>query len=100
MLARFAEEQNTEQRFQALVQAGLAQPDTPANEWAAVVREYRDQVANAVFLPDVLLRGDLVKLLERLSAHGRNAITRAAVMLRQVHDAVGRPLGDVIRAGI
>ncbi len=43
MLARFAEEQNTEQRFQALVQAGLAQPDTPANEWAAVVREYRDQ---------------------------------------------------------
>ena len=30
MLARFAEEQNTEQRFQALVQAGLAQPDTPA----------------------------------------------------------------------
>ncbi|WP_258865727.1 3'-5' exonuclease, partial [Bifidobacterium longum] len=56
MLARFAEEQNTEQRFQALVQAGLAQPDTPANEWAAVVREYRDQVANAVFLPDVLLR--------------------------------------------
>lgn len=38
---------------------------------AAVVREYRDQVANAVFLPDVLLRGDLVKLLERLSAHGR-----------------------------
>ncbi len=53
--------------------------------------EYRDQVANAVFLPDVLLRGDLVKLLERLSAHGRSAITRAAVMLRQVHDAVGRP---------
>ena len=27
-------------------------------------------------------------------------LTRAAVMLRQVHDAVGRPLGDVIRAGI
>ena len=58
------------------------------------------QTSAAVFLPDVLLRGDLVKLLERLSAHGRNAITRAAVMLRQVHDAVGRPLGDVIRAGI
>jgi DNA helicase-2/ATP-dependent DNA helicase PcrA len=114
-LARIAEDENTRQRFRALVQAGLAQADAPRGDWAAIVREYRNQVANAVFLPDLLLRGDIDDSLvptgpgsrERqashaggLSAHGRNAIVQASAALRRVHNTVGRPLTDVVRAAI
>ncbi|WP_240544357.1 ATP-dependent DNA helicase [Bifidobacterium sp. SO4] len=99
-LARAAEERNTERRFQALVQAGLAKPDTPSAEWAAVVREYRDQVANAVFLPDLLLRSDVEHLTEALSEPGRHAVARAAKALRLTQRMVGHPLADVIRTAV
>lgn len=99
-LAQAAEDRNTERRFQALVQAGLAKPDTPSAEWPAVVREYRDQVANAVFLPDLLLRSDVEHLTETLSEPGRRAVTRAAKVLRRTQRMIGHPLADVIRTAV
>lgn len=99
-LAHVAETCNTERRFKALVQAGLADPEAPRGEWAAIVREYRDQVANAVFLPDVLLRSDLDALTEGLSPDGRNALQRAADALRRVHRMIGHPLADVVRSAV
>ncbi|QOL33248.1 UvrD-helicase domain-containing protein [Bifidobacterium eulemuris] len=102
-LARLAENANTEQRFRALVQAGLADEGTPRRQWAEVVREHRDQVANAVFLVDVLVGGDARALMERagtVSRQGMESIARAARMLEQVQRAVGRPLPDVIRTAV
>lgn len=99
-LAHIAEDKNTEQRFQALVQAGIAPADTPIAQRAAVVREHRDQVANAVFLPDLLMRGDCGKLLDRLSERGRQSAIQVSAMLRSVHNTIGRPLNDVVRAAI
>ncbi|NMM98826.1 UvrD-helicase domain-containing protein [Bifidobacterium olomucense] len=100
LLARVAEQCNTEQRFRALVQAGLASADAPQEQWATVVREHRDQVANAVFLPDVLLRTDIELLIKPLSEWGRSAVSHMAKALRHVHGAIGRPLNDVIRVGV
>ena len=70
-LACAAEAQNMEQRFRALVQAGVAPADTPRSQWGAVVREHRDQVANAVFLPDLLMQDNSSVRLDQLSAYGR-----------------------------
>ena len=99
-LACAAEAQNMEQRFRALVQAGVAPADTPRSQWGAVVREHRDQVANAVFLPDLLMQDNSSVRLDQLSAHGRHAVEQAVEALRQVHDMVGRSITDVIRAAI
>ena len=99
-LADLAEQLNVEYRYRALAQAGLADPDAPRRTWAATVREHRNEVANAVFLPDLLLRDDLADLLARsasVSAAGSNAVLRASEALRRVRRAVGRPLTDVVR---
>ncbi|OZG61264.1 ATP-dependent DNA helicase [Bifidobacterium lemurum] len=102
-LARFAEQANTEQRFHALVQAGLVSADIPKHEWADAVRDYRDKVANAVFLADLLIDGELASLLDKcdsISEQGAAAITRASTMLKHVQDAIGRPIHDVVRAAV
>ncbi|PLS24417.1 UvrD-helicase domain-containing protein [Bifidobacterium imperatoris] len=99
-LARIAEELNTQQRFRALVEAGLVSADTPASQQAAVVREHRDQVANAVFVPDLLLHDDLASNLGRLSKHGQQGVMQAAQAVQQVQHAVGRPLAEVVRVAI
>ena len=102
-LAHIAEGMNTEYRFRALVEAGLVDADAPRDTWADVVREHRDKVANAVFLPDVLLRDDLSTLLERsgaLSVAGSAAVRRAAVTLRAVQRTVGRPIVASVHAAI
>ncbi|MDK7066826.1 hypothetical protein QP373_12450, partial [Lactobacillus crispatus] len=73
-----------------MVQAGVAPADTPRSQWGAVVREHRDQVANAVFLPDLLMQDNSSVRLDQLSAYGRHAVEQAVEALRQVHDMVGR----------
>ncbi|KAB8292639.1 ATP-dependent helicase [Bifidobacterium avesanii] len=102
-LADLAERLNVEYRYRALAEAGLADPDAPASTWAGVVREHRDEVANAVFLPDLLLRDDLPERLAKtgtLSEAGVRAVLRASQALRRVRRTVGRPLADVVRAAV
>ncbi|MBT1164290.1 ATP-dependent DNA helicase [Bifidobacterium felsineum] len=99
-LASIAEELNTQQRFRALAEAGLVPVDTPVEQQAAVVREHRDQVANMVFVPDLLLHDDLSTYEHKLSERGRRGIAQAAQAVQQVQHAVGRPLAEVIRAAI
>lgn len=102
-LASLAENANEEQRYRALVQAGLAPADAPREQWGGIVREHRDQVANAVFLPDLMLRDDFDDLLdgaENISEAGRRALSRAGRMLAQVQRVVGRPLPDVVRIAV
>ncbi|MBT1174528.1 UvrD-helicase domain-containing protein [Bifidobacterium sp. LC6] len=99
-LASLAEELNAQQRFRALVEAGLVPADTPVSQQAAVVREHRDQVANAVFVPDLLAHDNLPTYLNRLSEHGRQGVMQAARAAQQVQHAIGRPLAEVIRTAI
>ncbi|KAB7787344.1 ATP-dependent DNA helicase [Bifidobacterium cebidarum] len=99
-LASIAEELNTQQRFRALAEAGLVPADTPAAQRAAVVREHRDQVANMVFVSDLLSQEDISSYEHKLSEHGRRGIAQAMQAVRRVQHAVGRPLGEVIRAAI
>ena len=65
------------------------------------MREYRDQVPNAVFLVDLMLRDDLEQLIDgRLSRRGVQAVLRAADTLRQVQRVLGHPLPEVVREAI
>lgn len=153
-LSAMAEAANVEARFHALVEAGLADAETPRAQWAGLVREHRDHVSNIVFLADVVMslvedstdqddkasrddsdrrddedsqdgrseqnprdgqnsrggqgnredqndrsnRGNAS--LDKLTAEGQTAVQRAGRMLREVCDAVGRPLADVVRAAV
>lgn len=66
-------------------------------EIRSIVREYRDQVPNAVFLVDLILRDDLEQLIDgRLSRGGVQAVLRAADTLRQVQRVLGHPLPEVV----
>ncbi|MBM6699680.1 UvrD-helicase domain-containing protein [Bifidobacterium pullorum subsp. saeculare] len=127
-LAGAAERANTEARFRALAEAGVVPADLPRDRWAQAVVEHRDQVANIVFLPDILLRGDLglqaaadgngpdgnrpdgngpdrvagkpPAAMAGLSAQGLAAVRRAGRVLRETQAAAGRPLADVVRAAV
>ncbi|WP_223847647.1 ATP-dependent DNA helicase [Bifidobacterium callitrichos] len=101
-LASIAENLNMETRYRALVAAGLASAEAPRGQWAAIVHDHRNEVANAVFLPDVMLRGDLDALIDddRFDVESRRVILNAAGVLRQVHDLIGRPLADVVREAV
>ena len=90
-------------RFRALAEAGVADADCPPEQWESVVREHRDQVGNAVFLGDLLQRGDLRQLLDRDGTLGDSAkagVLRAGAMLRDVQAMLGHPLAEVIRAAV
>lgn len=70
-------------------------------EIRSIVREYRDQVPNAVFLVDLMLRDDLEQLIDgRLSRRGVQAVLRATDTLRQVQRVLGHPLPEVVREAI
>lgn len=102
-LAQLAERTNCEARFHALVEAGLADADTPRDQWSAVVRDHRDTVGNSVFLADLLQRDDLGRRLIEGTAcgeHARRSIMRVGTMLRDVHAASGLPLADVVHTAI
>ena len=103
-LADIAECVNAEQRYRALVAAGIIpeQSDKADDcEIRAVVREYRDQVPNAVFLIDVILREDLPKLIDgKLSDEGRRAVLNAARTLRQTQAVYGHPLVEIVQTAI
>lgn len=102
-LAALAEASNTEVRYQALVAAGVAPADAPRRDRAGIVREHRDAVANAVFLPDLLQNADLAGILQRDGRFDHatsRGILHAARMLRAVRGMVGRPLTDVVRAAV
>ena len=99
-LASFAQRLNVEAQYRALAVAELVPADADRKQWDALVREHRDEVVNSVFLPDVLMREDLEEQLDHqgaLSETDRLAVLRAGRMLRQVCDATGRPLPDVVR---
>lgn len=103
VLANLADGLNTEQRFLALVQAGLADTETPKSERASVVRQYRDRVANGVFLIDMLTRSDVDKIIngrDDLSDEGKRAILSAAQVMRKVRRNLGLPLVDLVRCAI
>ena len=112
-LADTAEQVNTMCRYRALVSAGIVQEQSnkeekPENlgiygvtpksgpsdaEIRAIVREYRDQVPNAVFLVDLMLRDDLAELIDgRVSREGTKEVLRAADAIRQVQRMLGHPL--------
>ena len=100
-LAALAERENSRMRFRTLVEAGVVSGDCPPQERNAAVREHRDQVANVVFLGDVLQRGDLEQLLEReggFDERGKAGVLHAGAVLREVQAMVGHPLAEVIRA--
>ena len=102
-LAALADRENTRVRFRALAEAGVADADCPPEQWESVVREHRDQVGNAVFLGDLLQRGDLRQLLDRDGTLGDSAkagVLRAGAMLRDVQAMLGHPLAEVIRAAV
>lgn len=70
-------------------------------EIRSIVCEYRDQVPNAVFLVDLMLRDDLEQLIDgRLSRRGVQAVLRAADTLRQVQRVLGHSLPEVVREAI
>ena len=70
-------------------------------EIRAIVREYRDQVPNAVFLVDLMLRDDLAELIDgRVSREGAKEVLRAADAIRQVQRMLGHPLPEVVREAI
>lgn len=104
-LADIAERVNAAQRYRALVTAGII-PERSGKtmddcEIRAIVREYRDQVPNAVFLIDVMLREDLPKLIDgKLSDEGRRAVLNAAQTLRQTQAVYGHPLAEIVRTAI
>lgn len=120
-LADTAEQVNTMCRYRALVSAGIVQEQSnkeekPENlgiygvtpksgpsdaEIRAIVREYRDQVPNAVFLVDLMLRDDLAELIDgRVSREGAKEVLRAADAIRQVQRMLGHPLPEVVREAI
>lgn len=120
-LADTAEQVNTMCRYRALVSAGIVQEQSnkeekPENlgiygvtpksgpsdaEIHAIVREYRDQVPNAVFLVDLMLRDDLAELIDgRVSREGTKEVLRAADAIRQVQRMLGHPLPEVVREAI
>lgn len=102
-LGKLADDANMEQRYHALVQAGIASADAPRSRWEAIVDQHRDQVANAVFLPDLMLREDFGALLGQakgIDEAGGHALERAGRMLARVRRAIGRPLHDVVRAAV
>lgn len=120
-LADTAEQVNTMCRYRALVSAGIVQEQSnkeekPENlgiygvtpksgpsdaEIRAIVREYRDQVPNAVFLVDLMLRDDLAELIDgRVSREGTKEVLRAADAIRQVQRMLGHPLPEVVREAI
>ena len=102
-LAGIAERLNTAQRYRALVAAGIVEEEKEPSDAdiRATVRAYRDQVPNAVFLIDVMLRGDLPKLVDgTLSEAGAAGVLHAADAIRQVQRAVGHPLPEVVRTAI
>lgn len=103
-LAGIAEQVNTAQRYRALVAAGIIpqrSDKTNDSEIRAIVREYRDQVPNAVFLIDVMLREDLPKLIDgKLSGEGCKAVLNAAETLRQTQAMYGHPLAEMVQTAI
>lgn len=102
-LARLAEQANAEARFRALAEAGVADPEASADERAQIVRDHRDEVANLVFLADLLARDDAAELVEaegKLSRQDMDGVRRIGMMLRRVQEAVGRPLPEVVREAV
>lgn len=104
-LADIAERMNTAQRYRALVAAGIIPEQSGKtvddSEIRAIVREYRDQVPNAVFLIDVMLREDLPKLIAgKLSDEGCRAVLNAARTLRQTQAVYGHPLTEIVQTAI
>ena len=102
-LAGIAERLNTAQRYRALVSAGIVAPDADRSDAdvRAIVRAYRDQVPNTVFLVDLMLRDDLRNLVDgELSRGGAAAVVRASDAIRRVQRTLGHPLPEVVRAAI
>ncbi len=104
-LADIAERVNAAQRYRALVTAGIIPEQSGKamddSEIRAIVREYRDQVPNAVFLIDVMLREDLPKLIDgKLSDEGRRAVLNAAQTLRQTQAVYGHPLTEIVQTAV
>lgn len=102
-LADMARDLNMRNQFRALVQAGLASPDTKRSRWGAVVAEHRDSVPNSVFLADVLMRDDIGALLESsasIGPHAARSIMAVAHALQEVRGVSDRPLAQMVRTAI
>lgn len=101
-LADLAASVNDDYRYRALVQAGLVEAGIDdAQTRRNLVREYRDRVADAIFLIDVLLRDDLPQLLDSrttISAAGKAAVLHAAEQIRIVQHAMYGSVQSVVRA--
>ena len=101
-LARCADQRDTEQRYQALVQAGYATGKETARQRAEVVREHRGQLPHMVYLSDVVADthepADLAGC--KLDETAVDAVVRAGGILREVRQAMGLPLEQVVRAAI
>lgn len=100
-LAELAEHVNTDYRYRALVQAGLVPAGVEGYQTRAkLVRQYRDRVANAVFLVDVLMRDDVEALLHdqsELSERGQRAVLQVAAMIRRVQESMYGSVANTVR---
>ncbi len=73
----------------------------PDADIRATVRAYRDQVPNAVFLIDVLLRGHVRHLIDGvLSRTGAASVIHAGRVIQQVQRTAGHPLPKAGRTAI
>lgn len=93
---------NAEYRFRALVEAGLADENTPAKERVPLIRKYAQNAPNMVYLIDMLLRDDVEDQLQQahLSEEGLLGVRQAVTAMHQVQDAMYQPIAQVIRTAV
>lgn len=105
-LAGLASRRNDEYRYRALAAAGVVSPDAKPDARAALVAKHRDQVPNMVFLPDLVVDGELDLLLNapgtkrRFTAKGLTAIEQVSDVLRQVNRVLNRPLSQIVATAV
>ncbi|RBP98644.1 ATP-dependent DNA helicase [Bifidobacterium aemilianum] len=102
-LARLADRQNTRYRFRALAEAGLVPADAPQSQWSALIKDHQDQVANALFLVDLLSRQDLDELLEQsqaISPQGKAGIARMGRVLNEAQASFNEPLSVMVQRAV
>lgn len=94
-----AERENGEYRYRALVEAGLATGSETRDARNALLRRYRDETPNGVYLADLLMRDDCDAVLKRCGVgdRGRMLAARAGSILKRVEAALHRPLTEVLR---
>lgn len=102
IVAKLADDANTEYRYRALVTAGFATGHEPRRDWKGIVNQYRDSVPNGVFLADLLLSADFAHQLDdtTISPRGRRLFLKVSSMLRIMESHMHLPLPDMLHIAV